>query len=108
MDSTALPLQSGSFWISIVLIGLFVAAVSAFFQLQANKSDELNKKSLLRDGLLGSIVGAMGWIMVPESMEKVSSTFVQSIDTKNTIENIANTYTSFTEPTELHLGNPDF
>ena len=108
MDSTVIPLQSGSFWISVVIIGTFVAAVSAFFQLQAKKSDELNKKTLVRDGLLGTIVGVMGWIMAPESMAKVSSTFIQSIDTNSsTIENITNT-TYNALPTELHLGNPDF
>jgi hypothetical protein len=44
--------------------------------------------------------------MVPESMEKVSSSFIQTIDTKNTVENIMDT--TFADVTELHLGNPDF
>lgn len=110
MDSTILPLQSGSFWISVALVAVFIVAISAFFQIQSQEgAAELNKKSLLRDGLLGAIVGALGWIMVPESMEKVSSSFVQTMEAGGSGDAARDIlkHVAFDIP-DVHVGNPDF
>ncbi len=107
MESTILPLNSGSFWISVVLVALFIAGVSAFFQIQSEESGgEINKKTLMRDGLLGAIVGTLGWVMVPESMEKVSTTFVSSVEGAETVAEAAK-HVDFDIP-DLIVGNPDF
>jgi Mn2+/Fe2+ NRAMP family transporter len=107
MDSTILPLQSGSFWISVAIVAVFIAAVSAFFQIQSQEgAAELNKKTLLRDGMLGAIVGALGWIMAPESMEKVSSSLVQTMEAGGAGDAIAK-HVSFELP-DVHIGSPDF
>lgn len=109
MDSSVLPIQTGSFWISVGIVSIFVAAVSAFFQIQAEGGDSFNKKTLMRDGLLGAIVGALGWVMVPESMEKVSSSLSQTLETGGVGDSFANISksVSFDIP-DLHVGNPDF
>lgn len=107
MESSILPLNSGAFWISVALVAVFIAGVSAFFQIQSEESGgEINKKTLMRDGLLGAIVGTLGWVMVPESMEKVSSTFVQSMDSAETAGDIAKSV-SFDIP-DLIVGNAPF
>lgn len=114
MEAAGLPLESGSFWLSIVAIAVIVAAVSAFFQMQAaeGKSSTFEPKTLARDGLLGAIVGALGWVLVPDSMNHMLQNFgpnaVGSTSTGITTfaENAAKSV-HWAEP-ELHLGNPDF
>ena len=107
MESSILPLNSGSFWISVVLVAVFIAGVSAFFQIQSEESGgEINKKTLMRDGLLGAIVGTLGWVMVPESMEKVSSTFVETMDGAETVAEVAKSV-DFEVP-DLIVGNAPF
>ena len=107
METSILPLNSGSFWISVVLVAVFIAGVSAFFQIQSEESGgEINKKTLMRDGLLGAIVGTLGWVMVPESMEKVSSTFVETMDSAETVAEAAKSV-DFEVP-DLIVGNAPF
>ena len=106
MDSSALPLHSGSFWISVAIVAALIAGVSAFFQIQSDENGgQLNKKTLIRDSLLGAIVGALGWVMVPESMEKVSSSLVQTLEHGGSGD-VAK-HVSFEIP-DVHVGNPDF
>jgi hypothetical protein len=115
MEATGLPLESGSFWISIVAIAVFVAAVSAFFQMQAaeGKQTTFEPKTLARDGLLGAIVGALGWVLVPDSMNHMLQNFGTNTSSTGTGSSIASfaehavKSVHWAEP-ELHLGNPDF
>ncbi len=110
--ASILPLESGSFWISIVIVAAIVAAVSAFFQMQAadGKDTTFEPKTLARDGLLGAIVGALGWVLVPESMAHMTASLgsAESITAAAaTLGEHASKSVHWAEP-ELHLGNPDF
>jgi hypothetical protein len=111
---TILPLESGSFWISIVIVAAIVAAVSAFFQMQAadGKDSTFEPKTLARDGLLGAIVGALGWVLVPESMAHMTASFGSgeggaAATAVAILGEHASKSVHWAEP-ELHLGNPDF
>jgi len=115
METTILPLESGSFWVSIVVVAAIVTAVSAFFQMQAaeGKNSTFESKTLMRDGLLGAIVGALGWVLVPESMAHMTQS-LGSADLGGTgtatlgrLAEHAVRSVHFAEP-DLHLGNPDF
>ena len=113
MESAGLPLESGSFWLSIVAIAVIVAAVSAFFQMQAaeGKTSTFEPKTLARDGLLGAIVGALGWVLVPESMSHMLQNFGTGSASTSAIVAAVGEHAAksvhWAEP-ELHLGNPDF
>jgi uncharacterized BrkB/YihY/UPF0761 family membrane protein len=115
MEATGLPLESGSFWLSIVAIAVIVAAVSAFFQMQAaeGKTSTFEPKTLARDGLLGAIVGALGWVLVPDSMNHMLQNFASGSASAGVVSGFAGAaeHTAksvhWAEP-ELHLGNPDF
>ena len=119
MEAAGLPLESGSFWLSIVAIAVIVAAVSAFFQMQAaeGKASTFEPKTLARDGLLGAIVGALGWVLVPDSMNHMLQNFGSSSASAGgasgfgsgfaTVAEHAAKSVHWAEP-ELHLGNPDF
>jgi hypothetical protein len=114
-SATILPLESGSFWISIIIVAAIVAAVSAFFQMQAadGKESTFEPKTLARDGLLGAIVGALGWVLVPESMAHMTASIGSGEGVTATTSAIAtlgehaSKSVHWAEP-ELHLGNPDF
>ncbi len=114
MDSTGLPLESGSFWLSILVVAAIVTAVSAFFQMQAAEGKEttFESKTLMRDGLLGAIVGALGWVLVPDSMAHMTqnlgsgTTSFTSSGILGAAEHAVKSV-HFAEP-DLHLGNPDF
>ena len=114
MEAAGLPLESGSFWLSIVAIAVIVAAVSAFFQMQAaeGKTTTFEPKTLARDGLLGAIVGALGWVLVPDSMNHMLQNFGSGSASAGasgfgTVAEHAAKSVHWAEP-ELHLGNPDF
>ena len=114
METAILPLESGSFWISIVVVAAIVSAVSAFFQMQAaeGKSSTFDAKTLARDGLLGAIVGALGWVLVPESMAHMTASIGSTggqgaAATIVTLGEHASKSVHWADP-ELHLGNPDF
>lgn len=117
METSILPMESGSFWVSIIIVAAIVTAVSAFFQMQAaeGKESTFEPKTLARDGLLGAIVGALGWVLVPESMAhmtaSLSSTEFGSTGsgpaTLGRLAEHAARSVHFSEP-DLHLGNPDF
>jgi hypothetical protein len=114
MEAAGLPLESGSFWLSIVAIAVIVAAVSAFFQMQAaeGKTTTFEPKTLARDGLLGAIVGALGWVLVPDSMNHMLQNFGSGSASAAAsgfagVAEHATKSVHWAEP-ELHLGNPDF
>lgn len=113
-SATILPLESGSFWFSIIVVAAIVAAVSAFFQMQAadGKDSTFEPKTLARDGLLGAIVGALGWVLVPESMAHMTASLgsgegAAAAAAIATLGEHATKSVHWAEP-ELHLGNPDF
>ena len=70
-----LELTNPMFWVSIVLGGVIVAAVSYGFQLAQEdpEAKELNVKGLIRDLLLGGIFTAMAWTLVPDTMKSITN-----------------------------------
>ena len=71
-----LELTNPMFWVSIVLGGVIVAAVSYGFQMaqeEAQASKELNVKGLIRDVLLGGIFTAMAWVLIPDTMKSITN-----------------------------------
>ena len=70
-----LELTNPMFWVSIVLGGVIVAAVSYGFQLAQEdpEAKELNVKGLIRDVLLGGIFTAMAWTLVPDTMKSITN-----------------------------------
>jgi len=76
-----LELTNPMFWVSIVLGGVIVAAVSYGFQMaqeDAQASKELNVKGLIRDVLLGGIFTAMAWTLVPDTMKSITKSISSS------------------------------
>jgi hypothetical protein len=101
--ASVLPLQSGSFWVSVCIVAALVAGVSTFFQVQSAEGTP-TRKTLLRDGILGAIVGALGWVLVPDSMRHMTATFE---GVPSTVGPMVST-SMLDAATDLHLGNPDF
>jgi len=87
MDS--LELTNPMFWVSIVLGGIIVAAVSYGFQLAQDDqtSKQLNVKGLIRDVLLGGIFTAMAWTLFPDMMKNVT----KSISSMGSSSKVADT-----------------
>lgn len=90
-----LDLTNPKFWISILIGGILLAAVSAGFQKASAESEEelINTKGVLRDGLLGGIFVAMAWTLLPESM----SSLTESVT--NTVSNATSTVSSTVQKT---------
>jgi hypothetical protein len=81
----ALELTNPMFWVSIVLGGIILAAVSYGFQMyqdeNASEPKQLNVKGLIRDTLLGGIFTAMAWTLIPDTMKSLTSSFTTGVST---------------------------
>lgn len=80
-------LTNPTMWLSMLIGGVALAAVSAFMQSQhedAKPGDAVNKKALVRDGLLGAIFTAMAWTLVPESMKSLTDSVTSAATTAAT------------------------
>jgi len=76
-----LELTNPMFWVSIVLGGIIVAAVSYGFQMAQDSeatSKEFNVKGAIRDLLLGGIFTAMAWTLVPDTMKSITNSVSSS------------------------------
>jgi len=84
-----LELTNPMFWVSIVLGGIIVAAVSYGFQMAQDEGQgqtkELNVKGLVRDSILGGIFTAMAWTFVPEFMNSITHSATSAASTVSTV-----------------------
>ena len=71
--------ENPSFFVSIVIGGILLAAISAGFQYMNEETNkEIKPKAVLRDGILGLIFTAMAWNFFPDTM----NTLTNSVTTK--------------------------
>ena len=107
-----LELTNPMFWVSIVVGGVIVAAVSYGFQLAQEdpEAKELNVKGLIRDVLLGGIFTAMAWTLVPDTMKSITNS-VSSFSSTTTVAPIqtgsGSSTTSATPSTQTLPGDVD-
>jgi hypothetical protein len=77
-----IDLTNPTMWVSIVVGAVVLAATSAFLQSQhedAKPGEPLNRKALVRDGILGAIFTAMAWTLIPESMQSLTESVGSSV-----------------------------
>jgi hypothetical protein len=88
---TGLPLTNPMFWLSLLLGGIALAAISYGFQMAQDESNEkqpLNVKGIIRDVLLGGIFTAMGWTLIPEAMTSLTSGASSALTTATSIATV--------------------
>ena len=86
--------SSTSFWVSIFVVVIVSVGISAFIQMNTDEH-EIRPKSLIRDGILGSIFTTIVWVLSPETMNSISSG-VQSMvgGAKEAAQTLGNTSSS--------------
>jgi len=103
-----LPLTNPIFWMSLVLGGIALAAISYGFQMAQDESitkSPLNVKGLIRDVLLGGIFTAMAWTLVPEVMTSMTSGVTSVLTTATSVEGVT-TGGSGVDGSSISTGNP--
>ena len=86
-----LPLTNPMFWMSLLLGGIVLAAISYGFQMAQDESNEnqtLNVKGIIRDMLLGGIFTAMGWTLLPDAMTNITSGASSLLTTASSIASV--------------------
>jgi hypothetical protein len=59
-----------TYWISIVVVSLVMALLSAYAQSQL-EDKEIKTKGLVRDGILGAIFTTIVWVMSPDTIKNM-------------------------------------
>lgn len=73
-------LENPSFFVSILIGGALLAAISAGFQyMNEENNKQIKPKAVLRDGILGLIFTAMAWSFFPDTMGDLSKSFTSKI-----------------------------
>jgi len=106
-----LELTNPMFWVSIVLGGVIIAAVSYGFQLAQEdpEAKELNVKGLVRDLLLGGIFTTMAWTLVPDTMKTITNS-ISSFSSTTSLTPVqigSGSSTTGTAPTQTLPGDVD-
>jgi hypothetical protein len=114
-----LPLTNPMFWVSLVLGGIALAAISYGFQMAQDESiskSPLNVKGIIRDVLLGGIFTAMAWTLVPDVMASMTSGVSSVLTTATSVEDVktggagvdASTTSSTSNTMEVQVGPARF
>jgi hypothetical protein len=73
-------LENPSFFVSVVIGGILLAAISAGFQyMNEENNKEIKSKAVLRDGILGIIFTAMAWNFFPDTMGNLSNSVTSKV-----------------------------
>ncbi len=79
----SIPLTSPKFMLSCLIGAAILASASVAFQMFGDRDTdtkpEVNRKAVMRDGILGAIFTAMAWTLIPESMESVAESVTQTV-----------------------------
>jgi hypothetical protein len=78
-------LENPSFFASVVIGGILLAAISAGFQyMNEENNKQIKPKAVLRDGILGVIFTAMAWSFFPDTMSDLSSSVTSKVSAATT------------------------
>jgi hypothetical protein len=82
-----LDLSNPAFMGSVLLAAIILAVMSGIVQMYGSEhspDESLNFKGMLRDGILGGIFTTMAWVLLPDTMNSLTSIISSGVQSATT------------------------